>query len=58
MYQPVTHVYARGVCFVFILLFLDPVQVIQLQGDHRVKVSAFLIGEGIVNKDQVKLHGF
>lgn len=36
----------------------DMGEVIQLQGDHRVKVSAFLIGEGIVNKEQVKLHGF
>jgi translation initiation factor 1 len=36
----------------------DMGEVIQLQGDHRVKVSAFLIGEGIVNKEQVKIHGF
>lgn len=32
-------------------------QVIQLQGDQRQKVSAFLIEEGI-NKDELKVHGF
>lgn len=32
-------------------------QIIQLQGDQRQKVSAFLIEEG-VNKTDVKVHGF
>ncbi|UZJ54491.1 hypothetical protein CBS101457_003811 [Exobasidium rhododendri] len=32
-------------------------QVIQLQGDQRQKISAFLIEEGI-NKTDVKVHGF
>lgn len=32
-------------------------QVIQLQGDQRQKISAFLIEEGI-NKQDVKVHGF
>lgn len=32
-------------------------QIIQLQGDQRQKVSAFLIEEGI-NKTDVKVHGF
>ncbi len=36
----------------------DMGEVIQLQGDHRAKVSQFLIGEQIVNKEQVKIHGF
>ncbi|PKU73981.1 Protein translation factor SUI1 like 2 [Dendrobium catenatum] len=33
-------------------------QVIQLQGDQRKNVSAFLIQAGIVKKDQIKIHGF
>ena len=33
-------------------------QVIQLQGDHRVKVSEFLIEEGISKKEHIKVHGF
>ncbi|KDQ07921.1 hypothetical protein BOTBODRAFT_48492 [Botryobasidium botryosum FD-172 SS1] len=32
-------------------------QVIQLQGDQRVKISTFLTDEG-VNKSTIKLHGF
>ncbi|KAI8926661.1 translation initiation factor SUI1 [Entophlyctis helioformis] len=33
-------------------------QVIQLQGDHRLKVQAFLSTTGIVTKDKIKIHGF
>ncbi|KAI9220588.1 translation initiation factor SU [Blastocladiella britannica] len=33
-------------------------EVIQLQGDQRVKVAQFLVQEGITRKDQVKVHGF
>ncbi|KAI9204404.1 translation initiation factor SUI1 [Polychytrium aggregatum] len=33
-------------------------EVIQLQGDHRVKVQQFLVAQGIVTKDKVKIHGF
>eukprot|EP01102_Stenamoeba_stenopodia_P009097 TRINITY_DN2668_c0_g1_i1.p1 TRINITY_DN2668_c0_g1~~TRINITY_DN2668_c0_g1_i1.p1 ORF type:complete len:109 (-),score=15.97 TRINITY_DN2668_c0_g1_i1:166-492(-) len=33
-------------------------QVLQLQGDHRAKISAFLIEEGIVSKNQIRRHGF
>ncbi|EGF82922.1 hypothetical protein BATDEDRAFT_84447 [Batrachochytrium dendrobatidis JAM81] len=33
-------------------------QVIQLQGDHRLKVQTFLATEGIAPKDKIKLHGF
>nr|XP_043640097.1 protein translation factor SUI1 homolog 2 [Erigeron canadensis] len=33
-------------------------KVIQLQGDQRKNVSAFLTRAGIVNKDQIKIHGF
>jgi translation initiation factor 1 len=32
--------------------------VIQLQGDQRANVSTFLINEGIVKKDNIKIHGF
>ncbi|EIM89919.1 eukaryotic translation initiation factor 1 [Stereum hirsutum FP-91666 SS1] len=32
-------------------------QVIQLQGDHRLKISTFLTEEGIP-KNTIKLHGF
>lgn len=33
-------------------------QVIQLQGDQRKVVSQFLIEQGIVEKDKLKIHGF
>ncbi|KAL7103458.1 hypothetical protein ACP275_08G180200 [Erythranthe tilingii] len=33
-------------------------KVVQLQGDQRKNVSQFLIGAGIVKKDQIKIHGF
>ncbi|XP_041374871.1 eukaryotic translation initiation factor 1-like [Gigantopelta aegis] len=33
-------------------------EVIQLQGDQRQLISNFLITTGIVNKEQVKVHGF
>ncbi|KAI3504420.1 hypothetical protein L1887_25883 [Cichorium endivia] len=33
-------------------------KVIQLQGDQRKNVSAFLTRAGIVKKDQIKIHGF
>jgi translation initiation factor 1 len=32
--------------------------VLQLQGDHRVKIQNFLIEENIATKDGVKIHGF
>ncbi|KAJ1272901.1 hypothetical protein BS78_06G238300 [Paspalum vaginatum] len=32
--------------------------VIQLQGDHRKKVAAFLVKAGMVTKPNVKVHGF
>lgn len=32
-------------------------QVIQLQGDQRLKISTFLVGEGIA-KASIKVHGF
>lgn len=33
-------------------------QVIQLQGDQRMKVKQFLVGESIVGGDKIKVHGF
>ena len=33
-------------------------RVIQLQGDQRQKIAAFLIDEGICSKNSVKIHGF
>ncbi|KAJ8761739.1 hypothetical protein K2173_004548 [Erythroxylum novogranatense] len=33
-------------------------QVIQLQGDQRKNVSLFLVQEGIVKKENIKIHGF
>ncbi|GAA0157256.1 translation initiation factor [Lithospermum erythrorhizon] len=33
-------------------------QVIQLQGDQRKNVSSFLIENGIVKKEHIKIHGF
>lgn len=33
-------------------------QVIQLQGDQRQKVAAFIVQEGITSKTEVKVHGF
>ncbi|KAL7750566.1 Eukaryotic translation initiation factor eIF-1 [Sorochytrium milnesiophthora] len=33
-------------------------EVIQLTGDQRAKIQAFLIEECIATKDQVKVHGF
>jgi translation initiation factor 1 len=33
-------------------------QVIQLQGDQRRKVSQFLVQEGLVKKEKIKIHGF
>jgi len=33
-------------------------KVIQLQGDQRKNVSQFLVDEGIVKKESVKIHGF
>jgi len=32
--------------------------VIQLQGDQRKVASDFLIEQGIVDKDKLKIHGF
>lgn len=33
-------------------------QVIQLQGDQRLKIQQFLATEEIVPKDKIKIHGF
>ncbi|KAJ3092300.1 Eukaryotic translation initiation factor eIF-1 [Quaeritorhiza haematococci] len=33
-------------------------EVIQLQGDHRLKIQQFLVQNEIVSKDKVKIHGF
>lgn len=33
-------------------------EIIQLQGDHRVKVSQFLVEQGLAKKENVKIHGF
>jgi translation initiation factor 1 (eIF-1/SUI1) len=33
-------------------------EVIQLQGDHRVKIQGFLAESGIATKDKIKVHGF
>lgn len=33
-------------------------EVIQLQGDHRQQVGQFLIKEGIVKRENLKIHGF
>lgn len=56
----------RGSFLVWPLLCADGVpalrdlqgHVIQLQGDQRKNVSSFLIAEGIVKKDVIKIHGF
>ncbi|TPX63805.1 hypothetical protein SpCBS45565_g06359 [Spizellomyces sp. 'palustris'] len=33
-------------------------EVIQLQGDHRLKIQQFLASEGLASKDKIKIHGF
>lgn len=33
-------------------------KIIQLQGDHRQHVAGFLAAAGMVNKDNIKVHGF
>ena len=33
-------------------------EVIQLQGDHRAKIQALLVEEGICKKDEIQVHGF
>ena len=33
-------------------------EVIQLQGDHRVKVGSILIEEAICKKEDLQIHGF
>ncbi|KAF5728406.1 protein translation factor SUI1 [Tripterygium wilfordii] len=33
-------------------------KVIQLQGDQRKSVAAFLVQAGLVKKDQIKIYGF
>lgn len=33
-------------------------KIIQLQGDQRKNVSQFLVQAGIVQKEQIKIHGF
>jgi translation initiation factor 1 len=33
-------------------------EVIQLQGDHRVKTRDLLLEEGICQKDDIQVHGF
>jgi hypothetical protein len=33
-------------------------QVIQLQGDQRRNVSTFLVQQGLVKKEKIKIHGF
>ena len=32
-------------------------EIIQLQGDHRLRVAAFLEEEGVATKNQLRLHG-
>lgn len=36
----------------------DKGKILQLQGDQRTVVAQFLTGEGIVNKDHIKIHGY
>ncbi|CUV04438.1 translation initiation factor 1 (eIF1), SUI1p [Cryptosporidium parvum Iowa II] len=31
--------------------------ILQIQGDHRHNVARFLVGENIVNSDEIKIHG-
>ncbi|KAI8640174.1 translation initiation factor SUI1 [Parasitella parasitica] len=33
-------------------------EIIQLQGDHRVKLGEFIVTEGIAKKSEIKIHGF
>lgn len=33
-------------------------EIIQLQGDHRAKISSLLVEEGICKKDEIQVHGF
>lgn len=33
-------------------------KVLQLQGDQRKNVSAFLVGNDLTKKDDIKVHGF
>lgn len=33
-------------------------EVIQLQGDHRVKVTNMLVEEGVAKREDIKIHGF
>ncbi|KAI8990336.1 hypothetical protein BDB01DRAFT_842042 [Pilobolus umbonatus] len=33
-------------------------EIIQMQGDQRVKMAEFLISEGIAKKTDIKVHGF
>jgi translation initiation factor 1 len=33
-------------------------EIIQMQGDQRVKMAEFLVSEGIAKKSNIKIHGF
>ncbi|KAG1081610.1 hypothetical protein G6F42_022890 [Rhizopus arrhizus] len=33
-------------------------EIIQMQGDQRVKMAEFLVNEGIAKKAEIKVHGF
>ncbi|KAG1146377.1 hypothetical protein G6F37_000598 [Rhizopus arrhizus] len=33
-------------------------EIIQMQGDQRVKMAEFLVTEGIAKKSNIKIHGF
>ncbi|CAO3691283.1 unnamed protein product [Rhizopus microsporus] len=33
-------------------------EIIQLQGDQRLKMAEFLVNEGIAKKSAIKIHGF
>ena len=33
-------------------------EIIQLQGDQRLKMDEFLVNEGIAKKSAIKIHGF
>ena len=33
-------------------------EIIQLQGDQRLKMGEFLVNEGIAKKSAIKIHGF
>ena len=56
--MPARLLYAEHCCNGTIVEDEDLGKVLQLQGDQRKNVTAFLIGNELCKKDNVKVHGF